>query len=147
MTRRPMPRAGSRRGVLARLTLVVLVALVARANANSLNANANSLNAEALYESNVLSAAAAPVGGFDHAGWYANGAWREDWYKRALGTSTGKTVTVNDAVGLMKALRDPVVEFVLVNATARLDELAAGSSPDAWPEAGVTITRLSLIHI
>ncbi len=134
MTRRPMPRAGSRRGVLARLTLVVLVALVARANANS-------LNAEALYESNVLSAAAAPVGGFDHAGWYANGAWREDWYERALGTSTGKTVTVNDAVGLMKALRDPVVEFVLVNATARLDELAAGSSPDAWPEAGVTITR------
>ena len=55
VTRRPMPRAVSRRGMLARLTLVVLVALVARANANS-------LNAEALYRSNVLSAAAAPWG-------------------------------------------------------------------------------------
>ena len=79
--------------------------------------------------------------GFDHAGWYANGAWREDWYERALGTSTGKTVTVNDAVGLMKALRDPVVNSCVVNATAASGRLAAEVLPDAWPEAGVTVTR------
>ena len=133
MTRRRMTRAPRRRGALA-TAFVVLVAYVSRANGDS-------LNAEVLYESNVVSAASAPVGGFDAAGWYANARWRDDWYERAVGASTGTTVTVNDAVALLAALRDPVVEFVLINATTRLDGLAAGSSPDAWPEAGVTVTR------
>ena len=109
---------------------------VALALAASIVARSSAARVDASIDSGALRDAGALLDvPSDDAAWYAAASWDENHYARALGTSTGRATTVTTTAELLAALRDPLVEFVGVNATTlTLDE-------DAWPRRGVAVRR------
>jgi hypothetical protein len=109
------------------VALALALSIVARSSAARVDA---SIDSGALRDAGALLDVPS-----DDAAWYAAASWDENHYARALGTSTGRATTVTTTAELLAALRDPLVEFVGVNATTlTLDE-------DAWPRRGVAVRR------
>ena len=114
---------------------------VALALAASIVARSSAARVDASIDSGALRDAGALLDvPSDDAAWYAAASWDENHYARALGTSTGRATTVTTTAELLAALRDPLVEFVGVNATTlTLDE-------DAWPRRGVAVRRRATLR-
>ena len=114
------------------VALALALSIVARSSAARVDA---SIDSGALRDAGALLDVPS-----DDAAWYAAASWDENHYARALGTSTGRATTVTTTAELLAALRDPLVEFVGVNATTlTLDE-------DAWPRRGVAVRRRATLR-
>ncbi len=114
------------------VALALALSIVARSSAARVDA---SIDSGALRDAGALLDVPS-----DDAAWYAAATWDENHYARALGTSTGRATTVTTTAELLAALRDPLVEFVGVNATTlTLDE-------DAWPRRGVAVRRRATLR-
>ena len=114
------------------VALALALSIVARPSAARVDA---SIDSSALRDAGALLDVPS-----DDAAWYAAASWDENHYARALGTSTGRATTVTTTAELLAALRDPLVEFVGVNATTlTLDE-------DAWPRRGVAVRRRATLR-
>jgi len=75
----------------------------------------------------------APAGGRSGFAWYAATAYRDGFY--GANGRRGARAIANDALELVNALNDPLIEFIDVNASA------IDLSSDAWPRDGVVVRR------
>jgi predicted outer membrane repeat protein len=131
-----MPRhAATTRERVARAVFVALVALACVRAASAATVAAFSAETFATSGTTAAAYATAPAGGRDGAAWYAATAWHADWYTNALGVDRGRSVTVRDAATLEAALRDPLVEFIVVNASEITLDAAS------WPAEGALVRR------